>query len=101
MRPLVHVVHGATPGEVLQYRYARGEMNTQEYERRLVGPRRHPNEEDAMKVTDPVCGMEFKEEKAVAKVEYQGTTYYFCTDACRRQFEQEPAKYVPSEGGVS
>ena len=47
-----------------------------------------------MKVTDPVCGMQFNEEKAVAKVEYQGKTYYFCTEACRKQFDEEPARYA-------
>lgn len=47
-----------------------------------------------MKVTDPVCGMQINAEKAAAKVEYQGQTYYFCTEACRKQFEQDPSKYV-------
>ena len=50
--------------------------------------------EDAMKVTDPVCGMQFDAAKAAAQVQYQGQTYYFCTQACRKQFEQDPAKYV-------
>lgn len=48
----------------------------------------------AAKVTDPVCGMQIKVEKAAAKVEYQGKTYYFCTHVCHQQFEQEPARYV-------
>lgn len=47
-----------------------------------------------MTVTDPVCGMQIKVEKAAATVEYQGKTYYFCTEACRRQFEQDPARYA-------
>ncbi len=47
-----------------------------------------------MKVTDPVCGMTFEPDKAVAKVEYMGTTYYFCTEACRKQFEQDPGRYA-------
>jgi Cu+-exporting ATPase len=47
-----------------------------------------------MKVTDPVCGMQIQVEKAVAKVEYQGKTYYFCTEACRDQFQKNPAKYA-------
>lgn len=25
---------------------------------------------------------------------YKGTTYYFCADACREDFEREPGKYV-------
>lgn len=47
-----------------------------------------------MKVTDPVCGMTFEQHKAVAKVEYMGTTYYFCTEACRRTFERDPRRYA-------
>jgi len=47
-----------------------------------------------MKVTDPVCGMTFDGKKAVATVEYQGRTYYFCAQACRKQFEEDPARYV-------
>ena len=49
-----------------------------------------------MQVTDPVCGMQIDEEKAVAKVEYQGKTYHFCADACRQQFEADPARYARS-----
>lgn len=47
-----------------------------------------------MKVTDPVCGMEFRREEAVATVEHSGTVYFFCTEACRKQFEKEPERYV-------
>ncbi|MFQ5890070.1 MAG: YHS domain-containing protein, partial [Gemmatimonadota bacterium] len=49
---------------------------------------------EATKVTDPVCGMRFKPEKAVARAEFGGKTYYFCTMACRRRFEKEPGRYV-------
>lgn len=56
--------------------------------------------EEAMKVTDPVCGMEFIQEKAAARAEYKGRTYYFCTEACHRQFERRPEKYAKtSEAG--
>lgn len=47
-----------------------------------------------MKVRDPVCGMEFPVGKAAAHSVYQDTTYYFCTEACRRQFEAAPAQYA-------
>lgn len=52
------------------------------------------SEDQDGKVHDPVCDMEFAVRKAAATVEYQGTRYYFCTDACRRQFEQEPDRYA-------
>jgi len=43
---------------------------------------------------DPVCGMEVEEKKAAAKVDYEGQTYYFCAEACKRAFERDPAKYT-------
>jgi YHS domain-containing protein len=46
------------------------------------------------KVTDPVCGMKLAAEKAVAAVEHRGCTIYFCTQMCRRLFEEDPSRYV-------
>jgi membrane fusion protein, copper/silver efflux system len=46
---------------------------------------------------DPVCGMEVDETKAKATGKasvYRGKTYYFCTDECKHQFENEPHRYV-------
>ncbi|NOY52406.1 MAG: YHS domain-containing protein [Deltaproteobacteria bacterium] len=46
-------------------------------------------------VTDPVCGMKINPETAAGgKMEYEGKTYYFCGDADRKAFEQDPAKYI-------
>ena len=48
-------------------------------------------------VKDPVCGMMTDESKATAagrKFEYRGTTYYFCSDQCRRDFEKDPERYL-------
>jgi Cu+-exporting ATPase len=50
-----------------------------------------------MKVTDPVCGMQIEHEKAAGKIDYQGVTYWFCCDGCRKAFEAEPAKYAPAK----
>ena len=46
------------------------------------------------RVTDPVCGMTFHRAEAAASVIREGTTYYFCVDACRDKFEMEPGRYV-------
>jgi YHS domain-containing protein len=43
---------------------------------------------------DPVCGMEVNPEQSAGKSEYQGQTYYFCSPSCKRQFDQEPERYV-------
>jgi Cu+-exporting ATPase len=47
-----------------------------------------------MRVTDRVCGMEFKPEEAAATAEYGGRTYYFCTEACKKQFDADPERYA-------
>ncbi len=46
---------------------------------------------------DPVCGMEVDEKTAPAKSEHMGKTYYFCAPACKKAFDEDPAKYT--EGG--
>ena len=43
---------------------------------------------------DPVCGMSVDERTAPAKTTYQGKTYYFCSDACKESFQQQPEKYL-------
>jgi len=48
-----------------------------------------------MKAHDEVCGMSIEAESAAASVEFQGKTYYFCSDRCGRRFEEHPGWYVP------
>ena len=43
---------------------------------------------------DPVCGMDVTPENAAATFEYKGTTYYFCSPGCKRDFEKDPEKYL-------
>lgn len=42
---------------------------------------------------DPVCGMEVDPDAAAASFEYEGKTYYFCAEACKEKFENEPKKF--------
>jgi YHS domain-containing protein len=51
--------------------------------------------------TDPVCGMDLEESQAKAKAEYEGKTYYFCSDACREEFEAYPEQYALGAGAGS
>lgn len=47
-------------------------------------------------VKDPVCGMGIDHDRAVAagrKTEYNGETFYFCSDQCKRKFDAAPAQY--------
>ena len=54
---------------------------------------------DESMVADPVCGMDVPTENAGFVVCYQGKSYYFCAEACRRTFENNPKKYLKSESG--
>ncbi len=47
---------------------------------------------------DPVCGMEIDIHKANAASDYQGKTYYFCSEGCKQQFDQNPERYVSQLG---
>ena len=44
-------------------------------------------------IRDPVCGMEFDETEAAASVLWNGSTYWFCTDACKDDFQKDPERY--------
>jgi YHS domain-containing protein len=46
---------------------------------------------------DPVCGMTVDEQSAAGTSEYQGQTYYFCSNGCKAAFDKEPEKYVTQQ----
>ena len=48
---------------------------------------------------DPVCGMMVDPQKAAAKSECKGKTYYFCSPGCKATFDKDPEKYLEGEGG--
>ena len=50
-------------------------------------------------VKDSVCGMMVDPEKAPAKTEHQGQTYYFCAPGCKVAFEKAPEKYLKAAQG--
>lgn len=43
---------------------------------------------------DLVCGMDVDPETAAGKSEFQGETYYFCSQGCKKAFDKEPEKYI-------
>lgn len=51
----------------------------------------------AEKVVDPVCGMQIDKDEAVASLEHMGKTFYFCAEGCKKQFEENPEKYMKME----
>jgi Cu+-exporting ATPase len=52
--------------------------------------------EQSMTATDPVCGMKIARTDAAAATDYQGTVYYFCSQACHQRFLQAPEQYAVS-----
>ena len=50
-----------------------------------------------MKVIDPVCNMTIDTESAVATSTYNRTTYYFCSQSCKDDFDKTPEKFAGRE----
>lgn len=50
--------------------------------------------EDDGTVVDPVCGMDVDPDNAVATVDHDGETYYFCCEGCADSFAEAPAEYL-------
>ncbi|AJY52763.1 MULTISPECIES: YHS domain-containing protein [Halomonadaceae] len=46
---------------------------------------------------DPVCGMAISFQTAAVGSEYRGKRYYFCSAACREQFEADPERYARAQ----
>ena len=43
---------------------------------------------------DPVCGMTVDEASAKWTSEYEGKTYYFCNERCKKAFDRAPNRFV-------
>ncbi len=43
---------------------------------------------------DPVCGMTVSEDRPAARSDYRGRKYFFCSEACQKEFDADPGKYL-------
>jgi YHS domain-containing protein len=43
---------------------------------------------------DPVCGIEVDEKNPEFQAQFAGKKYFFCSDECRKEFEQQPNEYI-------
>ncbi len=50
---------------------------------------------------DPVCGMKVDPEKAKARFDYGGKTYFFCCAGCSTKFQADPKKYLESRPSLA
>jgi P-type Cu+ transporter len=48
---------------------------------------------------DPVCGMTVDPARAAARIEHDGTTYFFCSKGCAAKFTADPARYLQHTAG--
>jgi Cu+-exporting ATPase len=55
-------------------------------------------EEEMVTVRDPVCGMDVDPGTAAGSVEYEGQTYYFCSQGCLERFRERPQGFLSSGG---
>lgn len=55
----------------------------------------------AGKEKDPVCGMAVTKENNLHHADFEGTTRYFCSDSCQKQFEADPKNFVNKTGNGS
>jgi Cu+-exporting ATPase len=45
--------------------------------------------------TDPVCGMELDDrKKSEFQAQFAGRKYFFCSEECRKEFEDDPGAYM-------
>ena len=51
-------------------------------------------------IRDPVCGMMVDPNAGKPTSDYQGHTYHFCSDGCRKKFDGDPEAYRTSEDPV-
>ncbi len=43
---------------------------------------------------DPVCNMQMDEDEAEDTSLYKGKTYFFCSEDCKAEFDQDPERYI-------
>lgn len=49
-----------------------------------------------LKRTDPVCGAIVEKDLAAGRSDHQGETYYFCSQHCKMEFDDNPYAYAPT-----
>ena len=65
-------------------------MNT----KKQLGENGYQLEEKEDFVIDFVCGMELTQDAAKFSSEYKAKTYYFCSENCKKHFDNDPEKYA-------
>ena len=72
-------------------------MTSREGDQIMDHDKQHQHADDhagagAESAIDPICGMTVEKASARYTSQYQGGTYYFCSDGCRVTFNKDPAR---------
>ena len=57
--------------------------------------------ETTREVRDPVCGMTTDSPESYLNYDYEGETYYFCSEHCLEKFKADPGKYLSEKPDAS
>jgi len=60
----------------------------------------HDEKAEDVVVRDAVCGMTVAPKAGKPSLDYQGHTYHFCSDGCRKKFEAAPQDYLTARDPV-
>jgi YHS domain-containing protein len=47
---------------------------------------------------DPVCGMKVDSTDAAGQSNFDGQTFYFCSEHCKVQFDENPQRFASERG---
>ena len=56
-----------------------------------------PTSRNTVTVACPVSGDELGSPREALSSVYKGHTYYFCCESCKKDFDENPEKYLPKE----
>ncbi|MBB3593831.1 Cu+-exporting ATPase [Rhizobium sp. BK529] len=60
----------------------------------------HDEKHPDMVARDPVCGMVVDPDAGKPAIDYEGRSYHFCSDGCRKKFEAAPQDYLTAKDPV-
>jgi xanthine dehydrogenase accessory factor len=83
-------VRGGTQEEIALLALAEVVMARHKRGTRAIAPDPSP----VMFVTDPICGMTVDPLTSSRKSVYRDTTFWFCSDGCRAEFDRDPQRYA-------
>jgi YHS domain-containing protein len=57
-------------------------------------PKEQILQQEEFMTTDPVCGMRVDERESEFRTQFAGKKYFFCSEECRKEFEDRPEEYL-------